>query len=503
VPNPLGLLLREREITEAMARKVRFIEPLSRPGRPFNGWIRRWPLLGPILLASILERQGYDVAVYNENVSGPLQDNPACLEDICSADLVGLTIMTATATRGYGLARLLRLSGFGGTIAFGGVHATFCPEEAIQFGDVVVCGEGEGIICALAAGDIRGGIHHPHPPQDLDSLPPPRHELMIDFEKLLALAGGRQNYELPVMASRGCPHGCVYCSVTQMYGRTVRRQSHERIQADLELYVKRGFRRVFFYDDNLVADREWTRNLLARIEPLHIRWHAQARVDLHWMDPQRSQCDHQLLAAMRRSGCDLLYIGYETVDEATARLWNKGYRGQDRLDNRLMEDSRILHEHGIWIHAMFILGPDHDQAYIDRVVDFSRRARLETMQLSVLTPLPGTPLFQQMQDKLLLKNFPEDWDFYDGTHCVYPHRRMSIESLQRAVLAAHLQFYRSLGPAWQRLRKVLGQSGSVSRRVGQLWRHARLGPPIFNQWRNETYRYIEMIRRRCGQAAQL
>ncbi len=477
-------------------RKIRFVEPGSRPGRPFNAWIRRWPLLGPIILATILDEQGHDVAVYNENISGHLESNRDALRDVCGSDVVAITIMTATANRGYDLARSIRAAGSSATIVFGGAHATFRPEEALQYGDVVVCGEGENVIRAIAAGDIRQGIVRPDPPEDLDNLPTLNHELMIDFDRLLKSAGRRSLYELPMMTSRGCPHGCIYCSVTRMFGRKVRRQSPEKVEEDLKRHMARGFRRVFFYDDNLTADRAWTKELLARMEPMGLHWNAQARIDLHWSDPQRRELDDDLLAAMRRSGGDVLYVGYETIDDRTAGRWGKGYRGGRSLRERLFEDTRILHDQDFWIHGMFMLGPEHDEENIDSIVKFARKAGIETIQLSILTPLPGTPLFEQMQDRLIFTDFPADWNYYDGTHCVYRHDRMGIGPLQRAVLSAHRRFYRSIRPGLRRLVKVIHDDARTQDKLRRLWHHARMARSIFRQWNKETAQFLQQVARK-------
>jgi radical SAM superfamily enzyme YgiQ (UPF0313 family) len=477
-----------------MKRKIRFIEPGSRPGRPFNAWIRRWPLLGPIILATILDEKGYDVAVYNENISGPLDENGAAYRDMCSADVIGISIMTATANRGYELARKLRADGPRATLAMGGAHATFMPEEASEFADVVVCGEAENVIEQIASGAIRSGIHRPEPPQDLDRLPPIRHELMVDFDKLIKAGRRRALYQLPMMTSRGCPHNCTYCSVTRMFGRKVRRQSPAKVEEDLRLQMRRGFRHVFFYDDNLTADRTWAKDLLQRMAPMKLRWNAQARADLHWMDSRRRNCDTELLEVMQRSGGDVLYVGYETIDDTTARQWHTGYQGDDTLLERLREDTAILHKHGFWIHAMFMVGPEHGLDNIYGIPRFASRAGIETMQISVLTPLPGTPLFEQMRPELLLSDFPKDWDFYDGTHCVYRHRRLEIPELQQAVLTAHKRFYRAVRPGLRRLGKLVAGPGGLWDKARLICQHAAMTPSIFTQWQRETARYLEMIR---------
>jgi len=475
------------------SRKIRFIEPGTRPGRPFNAWIAHWPLLGPIVLATILDRQGYDVAIYNENISGPLDANPSAQADICSADVVGITTMTATANRAYQLARLIKEASAGTTIVFGGAHATFLPDEAIQYGDVVVCGEAENIIEHIASGDIREGIIHPDKPENLDDLPPLKHDLMMDFDRLIATSGRRALYELPVMTSRGCPHGCMYCSVTRMFGRKVRRQSTEKVEADLKVYHRRGFRRVFFYDDNLTSDREWTKELLSRIKPLGIRWNAQARVDMHWVGARRAH-DEEMLQAMKTGGGDVLYIGYETIDEQTAKQWNKGYRGKESLAERLYEDTQTLHECGFWIHGMFMLGPEHDENNLEQVVRFASKAGIESIQISVLTPLPGTPLFQQMQDNLLFTNFPADWNYYDGTHCVYHHHKMGIAGLQQAVINAHKKFYRMLHPGLRRIAKLSKGRMHLSDRVKLFWRHAKMSIQVMKQWQEETNAFLSYVR---------
>jgi len=483
-------------------RTIRFVEPRGREGRPFNAWISRWPLLGPITLASILEQRGYDVAVYNENLSGSVLDDPSVMEDLCSADVVGVSIMTPTANRGYQIADAIRARCPEVTIAFGGVHATFCPEEARQHGDIVVRGEGESVIEAVAAGRVRQGVVRGEPVQDLDAIPTLNHELMHDFDVLLSRCRRREFYELPVMTSRGCPHGCEFCTVTRMFGRKVRRQSVEKVHADIERYAQRGFRRVFFYDDNFTTDRAWSRDLLERLRPMDLRFNAQVRVDFHWADRQRRRRDDDLLRAMRRAGGDVFYIGYETIDEATARQWHKGYRGEGALLSRLMEDTRILHENGFWIHGMFVLGPQHDEKTAEAIVGFARRSGLETLQISVLTPFPGTPLMEQFRPHLTFTEFPGDWDYYDGTHCVYNHGRLGIERLQKVVLDAHRRFYRWGGVSLRRLRQYFGQRIGMVDKLALLWKNGQIARATMKAWKEETSAFLETFRARALQPAE-
>ncbi len=476
-------------------RKIRIIEPQGRQGRPFNAWIRRWPLLGPVTLATLLDLAGFDAGVYNENISGPLDENPEALADVASADVIGISIMTPTAWRGYTLAKRLRAEAPEATIAFGGTHATFRPQEALDHGDVVVRGEGESVIEALARGDLRRGIVDAVPMADLDAIPALKYELMRDFDRLVAGSRRRELYQLPVATSRGCPYGCTYCSVTRMFGRRVRRQSVEKVCADLEAYVDQGFGHFFFYDDNFTADRAWTRELLERVGPLDIRFNAQARVDFPWADASRRTLDQPLLRAMQRAGGDVLYVGYETIDDATAAHWHKGYQGERDLKSRLQEDTRILHDTGFWVHGMFVLGPQHGQETADEIVHFARKMHLETLQISILTPFPGTPLFDEMHSDLVFTDFPRDWDFYDGSHCVYQGGQMSIAEMQMAVLDAHRRFYRWGGLQMERLRKVLrGGRMNLIDRLALLWANAQTARTTLKQWRAESDSFIDIAR---------
>ncbi|MFQ5807067.1 MAG: B12-binding domain-containing radical SAM protein [Phycisphaerae bacterium] len=476
---------------------VRLIEPRTRPGRPFNAWINRWPLLGPIILASILEERGYDVAVYNENISGSLLENGEALEEICSADVVGISIMTPTASRGYAIADHVRQRRPAPRIVFGGVHATFCPQEALSHGDIVVRGEGESVIEEIACGTIRQGIVEGAPVASLDSIPTLNHFLMRDFQKLFGRFRPRELYQLPVMASRGCPYGCKYCTVTRMFGRRVRRQSVEKVHYDICRYAEQGFRHFFFYDDNFTTDRKWTKRLLARLAPMRLRFNAQVRADFHWLDRARRHRDEDLLRGMRAAGGDVLYIGYETIDETTAKQWHKGYGGHGSLKSRLMEDSRVLHENGFWIHGMFVLGPQHTRRTADQIVAFARRSELETLQISILTPFPGTPLMEQMRPHLVLDDFPADWDYYDGTHCVYNHSRLGIEGFQRTVLDAHRRFYGWGGWSLRRLRAVTGQRIPIVEKLSQLWSNAATARTTLRSWKAETRAFIETVKARA------
>ena len=469
-------------------RKIRFIEPRGRHARPLNAWIKRWPLLGGITLATILDEQGFDVLIYNENISGSVDTDSTSYDDLKSADVICMTIMTPTAARGYEIAAKLREDGFEGKIAFGGVHATMCPEEALEHGDIVCRGEGENIIEALARGEVADGIHEPPMVEDLDSLPTPNHYLIYRFEEdLLSKCSRKELYELPAMASRGCPYGCVYCSVTRMFGRKIRQQSVQKVLKDLAVYQSQGFNQFFFYDDNFTEHRDWVKELLRRLMPLGIRFNAQSRIDFFWETKERKKIDTELLRLMRRGGAQSFYIGYEALDEATAKGWKKGYRDADEttLAQRLAQDTEILEQNGFWIHGMFVLGPQHTETHVRGIVDFAATNKINSLQISCLTPFPGTPLFDEYRPHLIFHDFPNDWDFYDGTHCVYDHSHFGAENFQDVLFEAHKGFYRSGGWNGRSIRSIMSRKMSMTGKLLELVQTGKVGFTMMKAWEEE------------------
>ena len=484
-------------------RKIRFIEPRGRYARPLNAWITRWPLVGPITLATILEQRGYDVLIYNENISGALDDDPVVYEDLCSADVICLTIMTPTAARGYEIATKLRADGCAAKIAFGGLHATMCPQEALEYGDIVCRGEGENIIEAIAAGEVADGIHEPPRMEDLDELPTLNHFLIHRFEEdLLAKCRRKELYELPAMTSRGCPYGCVYCSVTRMFGRRIRQQSVAKVLTDLKVYQSRGFSQFFYYDDNFTANREWLKALLKRTAPLGVRFNTQSRIDFHWEDNSRRRLDKDMLRLMRYGGAQAFYIGYETIDDATAKGWKKGYRGADSLKHRLEQDTKILSENGFWIHGMFVVGPQHRQSHVDGIVNFAVANKINSLQISCLTPFPGTPLFDDYRPHLIFNRFPGDWDFYDGTHCVYDHSQLGAENFQDVLYEAHNRFYRLGGWNGRSIRAILSRKMSFTSKLLELLQTGKTATRIQKAWGEEIEQFRHILRERLAEQDQ-
>ena len=406
-------------------RKVTLIEPKPAGYHVYSRIAL--PRLGLPLLGAMLKKRGVDVAVYCQGF------HEIDYADVLSSDLVGISTTTSTAPEGYKIAQRAREAGI--PVVIGGSHVTFLPDEALQHADFCVRGEGEytllELVDAIESGSgfasvaglsYRIGDETRHNPprglvQDLDSLPFPD----------LSLIRGREKVKLtPVATSRGCPYNCNFCSVIKMFGRGCRHRSVENVLDELR-YLNPAT--VFFYDDNFAGDKQRTKLLLDRMlsEGITPNWTAQVRADI--------ARDKELLALMKRSNCYILYVGFESVNPATLKEFNKRQSVQE-----IAEAVRIIHEHGIMIHGMFVFGAENDDVSSLRgATDFALRTGIDTVQFMTLTPLPGTQYFEEMErdDRLLTR----DWNLYDGQHVVYQPRKMSPYELQKETFKAMKRFY--------------------------------------------------------------
>lgn len=423
--------------------KIRFIEPRP-PG--VNVYDQaRLPRLGPPLIGRLLRDQGHDVRCYVEVLA------PVDWDDVYRADLVGLSSITSTTPTAYAMAERLRQAGIPSVI--GGPHVTFMPDEAMEYCDFVVRGEGQETMLELtealergsSLADIAGlswrdqsGVRHHNPPRPFCSqdafvaLPAPDLTLIHGYERMTAW---------PIMTQWGCPFNCDFCGVIRMFGRRVRQRSIESVLAELEAHRPPS---VFFYDDNFVVDRERTKRLLRAMiaRGITCRWSAQVRADVVYRSRRTREVDHDLLALMRDSGCTTVYCGFESVNPETLRAYNK------QQDVRVITESiQIFHAYGIRVHGMFVFGADADDATtIRQTVEFALQHNIDTVQFLMLTPCPGTPLFDRVEaeGRILSRN----WALYDGHHVLIHPARMSPYELQIETYRAMMRFY----SRWQMFR---------------------------------------------------
>ncbi len=387
--------------------KISLVEPKT-PGYNFYTWIiKHMPLLGAIYLGTILKNEGHDVTIYNENLK------KVDYSKIKDSDILGISIMTSTAPRGYQIAENFRLLNPKGKIIIGGCHATFLPQEAAQYADHVVTGEGELVISDLVN---NGGerIIRGKPVENLDELPFPDFSLIegFKFKKPMRIT--------PISTSRGCPYECSFCSVSPMFGRRYRFRTVDSVIAELSRFK---LKHIFFYDDNFAANKETTKELLARMIELRMTpgWTAQVRADI--------AKDEELVKLMAKANCQRLCIGFESMNPESLKQYNKKQTPED-----VTKCIKVLHKYGIKVHGMFI-----SEGYSD----IYNRLGLDSLQLSILTPILGSKLYTAIKDarSFIVEKYPTDWKLFDGLHVVHLPDNLSPFELQKQTLQVLKKFY--------------------------------------------------------------
>ncbi len=382
------------------------------------------------MLATILKARGYETRVFLEDLAEP---DWSYIEN---SDVLCISAITNTAQRSYSIGDRFRKLGM--PVIMGGAHPSFMPGEALDHADFVVRQEGDEslpeLIDYLDGGKSRleeiKGISYKKAGQLIHNPPRPYiSELLNVPSPDFSLAHGWKPGDVyPVSSSRGCPFQCRFCSVIQMFGKRYRFRTVEATLTDLKS-LKGTKGTVFFVDDNFTANKSRTKQLLRGIisEGLSIRWSAQARVDV--------ASDPELLRLLADAGCSKLFIGFESINPRTLELYNK------KQDLHQIKDCiSALSAHGIGIHGMFVLGADTDDVQtIRKTAEFAKVLSRGTLQFMMLTPYPGTPIYEELesQGRLLHKN----WLKYDGLNAVYRPALMSPEELHIETLKGLKKFY--------------------------------------------------------------
>ncbi len=380
------------------------------------------------------------------------------------ADLVGITAFTGTAPRAYELAKIYREKNI--SVVMGGIHPLMRTEEAQKFVDTVVLGEAENVwpqlIRDFESGNLQPVYRGGH--VDMAVAPAPRRDLF--HPRYLAAS---------VQTARGCPMDCEFCSVPAFNGR---RQRHRPVGDVLEELASAHQKLVFFTDDNLVGhgkqSLQRTIELLKGMAEHKLKkwWICQASINFADSD--------ELLYWARRSGCKLVFLGIEALEEDGLREVNK-YLNMERREQYLAAFEKI-NRAGIGVLGSFVFGLDSDTPEIlkDRE-SFILSNHLDVIQATVITPLPGTRLFRRLEteNRLLHTGFPADWYLYDFDHVVHRPLGMSPEQLSFAITRCHKRMSSYpviLRKAFHTLRKTRSlstallalQSNRIARKIAKV-----------------------------------
>ena len=359
-----------------------------------------------------------------------------------SYSLVAITANTAAAPHAYRLAARYRSLGI--PVVIGGPHAILMPDEVALHADAVVVGEGE-LVWPLLLHDVEqhrlAPIYRSDRLPDLSCMPAPRWDLIK----------GRTYGRGVTIATRGCPNSCGYCSIPQMYQRRMRYRPIGEIVEEIRRMPGRA---LVFWDDNIGVNCSYAKELFAAITPLKRWWTSQCVLD--------ATLDDEFLAMAAASGCKALFIGLESISQASLD-------GANKRHNRVSDYREAVlrcHAHRIAIQAGTMFGFDDDDRSIFRqTVEYYREIGIDSATIGILVPYPNTPLFRRFdaEGRILTR----DWSHYDGKkHVVFQPAKMSPEELLLGTEWAARQFY-SFGSIAGRMRESkTGLWWNVARNIG-------------------------------------
>jgi len=381
------------------------------------------------------------------------------------ADLVALSAKTSCVTRAYEVARELRRRGK--RVVLGGIHASLRPDEALEHVDCVVTGEAETVWPRVVRDAARGKLERRYdavgfPPMDAIPIPAWKKAKTSDylFHQL--------------QTTRGCPFRCKFCSVPDISGQDFRFKPVERVVAEIRALPRaRGpiaaGKPLYVVDDNFISRTRYTKDLLRALVPLRRdgvlpSWSAETTLNV--------ANDDEMLDLFRDAGCATLIIGFESVTEASLAAMDKPVNFcltyQEAIDR--------IHARGMTIVGNFIVGFDTDtRAVFKQTLDFIQRTGILYPFFSILTPMPGTNLFDEMKAAGRLDH--ERWDLYDTRHVVFEPKQMRRDELMDGYVWLYEKAYGS-HHLFDRLERNWRRRAGGSSAIEKAFVAARLAPEI-------------------------
>lgn len=364
-------------------------------------------------------------------------------------DLVGISSYCAQIDEGYELGKRYRDAGI--PVVMGGPHVTHMPDEAKEYCDAVVIGEGElhwlEVLRDCERGALKARYGSLDDSFDLNDAPMPAFEL-LEIEKY---------NRLTVQTSRGCPHRCEFCGSSPLLTRRYRQKPVEKVIAEVDR-IKEIWDGHFieFVDDNAVVDKQYWKALLAALKSRRIKWFAET--DLSVSE------DEEILQMMRDSGCVQVLIGLESPVRAGLSGIEMKTDWKLRHLPKYREAIRTVQSHGIRVTGCFVMGLDgHRPEIFDEVIDFVRETEMFDVQITIMTPFPGTPLYKRLRkEKRLLEE--QDWRRCTLFDINFQPKNMTVDELHEGFKRIGTEIYGDEFTKWRRDRFKEHLRGAVRKR---------------------------------------
>lgn len=344
--------------------KIAFIRPSMFGEKSKDAMI---PLVFSIIKP--LTPEDVDIEFYDERVER--------IPKNIDADVIAMTVETFSAKRAYKLAEEYRKSGK--KVILGGFHPTMLPEEAKEYADSVMVGEAEDIWQELVS-DLKNNMLKDFYTSKND----------CDLSKIkydnTAFKGKKYNKIGLIQFSRGCKFKCEFCSVHAFFKDSIRCKSIECIAEEIK-QMKEKF--IFFIDDNLFSDAEEAKKLFRALIPLKKKWFCQISID--------AAKDKELLRLMKKSGCTLVLIGFESLNVENLKQMGKGANVQNNDYSAIIKN---IYDAGIMIYGTFVVGYDSDtKDSVEKLVDFAVENKFAIANFNPLMPMPGTKLYDRLKNE--------------------------------------------------------------------------------------------------------
>jgi len=334
-------------------------------------------------------------------------------------DLVGVSCFTMYALRAYDIADEFRRRGV--PVVLGGYHPTALPEEAKQHADAVVMGEAELCFPPLLE-DLEHGTLKPFYRSELwtkpEEIPPLRRDLLT----IQPLVDG-------IRATRGCPHGCQYCSITCFYNHTFRKRPISNVIDEMKSISRKL---LFIHDANLTADVNYSKELFKEM--------IKKKVNKKWLGNGNIYIlgtDEKFLQLARKAGCIGWTTGIESISQESLNGVNKPANKVEKYGQWI----KTIKKHGMAVLGLIMFGFDYDYPDVfEKTSEALREWEIDTGEFNIFTPLPGTPMFYQMdhEGRILTK----DWSQYTQTRVVFQPKNMTPEELNDGFQEVVREFHR-------------------------------------------------------------
>lgn len=376
--------------------------------RPMDSEYKR--VLSPSLSLAIvagLTPKEHRIVIEDQNVK-PIKfdDHP---------DLVGITVNVDTSRNAYNIAERYRARGV--PVILGGIHASACPDECLRFADAVCVGEAEDVwerVIADAASGRLSGRYRSDKPAPTERTPLPRWDL---------LDANRYLYTNIMAASRGCPFACEFCYNSCEYVHNCHR--NRPLQNVLEEIDLMGTRQVMFVDDNFIGNPKWAMQFCEAAMARGLTWHCAVSANVGRYPA--------LLDAMAASGCRSLFIGFESINKASIAGVGKKQNKVDSYEELIAQ----IHRRGMMINASMVFGFDDDTpAVFEDTLQWLIANRIETMTAHVLTPYPGTVLYERLKREGRIVD--HESTHYNTSHAVFEPKQMTRAQLREGYLWIYL-----------------------------------------------------------------